>query len=152
MSLLLIWPYHVKKWPNIILKSFRLNTARRSMYAWPFYNMHGNVGSLIISELIGEKFAMVIWFVCLSLLRILHQAHSSPPSTNKFSSKQKLLTLSDWKKIFYVQKIVMKPLAVITCYLLFLWRYQRIVIYTSKYGRSSLNNCADLEEGFSFLQ
>ena len=72
------------------------------MYAWPFYNMHGNVGSLIISELIGEKFAMVIWFVCLSLLRILHQAHSSPPSTNKFSSKQKLLTLSDWKKKFYV--------------------------------------------------
>ena len=30
---------NVQKWPNILLKSFGVNTARFLKYVWPFYNM-----------------------------------------------------------------------------------------------------------------
>ena len=35
--------HNVVKWPNILLKSSGVNTARFLKYDWPFYNMHKRV-------------------------------------------------------------------------------------------------------------
>ena len=31
--------FHVEKWPNILLKSRGVNTARFLKYVWPFFNI-----------------------------------------------------------------------------------------------------------------
>ena len=49
ISWILVNPFmHNVKWPNILLKSCGVHTARFSKYVWPFYNiMHERVNFIL---------------------------------------------------------------------------------------------------------
>ena len=40
--------HNVEKWPNILLKSRGVNTARFLKYVWPFFNMKLGVNTAVL--------------------------------------------------------------------------------------------------------
>ena len=47
--------HNVVKWPNILSKSWGVNTARFLKYVWPFYNMHERVK---VVDLLDEPYQL----------------------------------------------------------------------------------------------